>query len=87
MPDMSNITPAKPIAGVIVGWMGKGSVEFGTCVAGTEAVLGTDVDGAWMIVVDVTKTEDVFASLPVAFDVCWKEVKATAVAFAEPSEG
>ena len=56
-------------------------------MAGTEAVLGTDVDGAWMIVVDVTKTEDVFASLPVAFDVCWKEVKAAAVAFAEPSEG
>ena len=55
-------------------------------VAEAEAVLGTDVDGAWMIVVDVTKTEDVFASLPVAFDVCWKEVEAAAVAFAEPSE-
>jgi hypothetical protein len=23
MPDMSNITPAKPVAGVIIGWMGK----------------------------------------------------------------
>lgn len=86
MPDMSNITPAKPVAGVIAGWMGKGLVEFGTYVAEAEAVLGTDVDGAWMIVVDVTKTEDVFASLPVAFDVCWKEVEAVAVAFAEPSE-
>jgi hypothetical protein len=30
MPDMSNITPAKPVAGVIIGWMGKGLVEFGT---------------------------------------------------------
>lgn len=55
-------------------------------MAEAEAVLGTDVDGAWMIVVDVTKTEDIFASLPVAFDVCWKEVEAAAVAFAEPSE-
>lgn len=83
---MSNITPAKPIAGVIVGWMGKGLVEFETYVAEAETVLGTDVDGAWMIAVDVTTTEDVSASLPVAFDVCRKEVEAAAVAFAEPSE-
>ena len=55
-------------------------------VAEAEAVLGTDVDGAWMIAVDVTTTEDVSASLPVAFDVCRKEVEAAAVAFAEPSE-
>lgn len=55
-------------------------------MAEAEAALGTDVDGAWMIVVDITKIEDIFASLPVAFDVCWKEVEAAAVAFAEPSE-
>ena len=55
-------------------------------MAEAEAALGTNVDGAWMIVVDVTKIEDIFASLPVAFDVCWKVVEAAAVVFAEPSE-
>jgi hypothetical protein len=55
-------------------------------VAEAEAALGTDIDGAWIMVVDVTEIEDIFASLPVAFDVCWKEAEAAAVVFAEPSE-
>lgn len=83
---MSNIKPAKPMAGVIVGWMGKAFAESGTGMAVAEAIGGTDVDGASIIVVDIVTVEGVFAPLPVAFDVSRDDVEAAGVVFVEPSE-